>query len=108
MQSSLDKLAALPPETRVFCAHEYTLSNCDFALEVEPGNRALSRRASAVEAARAAGRSTVPSTLAEELAVNPFLRSREPAVVRAARERNPQARPGASTLAEIRAWKDTF
>ena len=108
MQSSLDKLAALPPATRVFCGHEYTLSNCDFALEVEPGNRALRRRASAVEAARAAGRSTVPSTLAEELAVNPFLRSREPAVVRAARKRNPLARPGASTLAEIRAWKDTF
>jgi hydroxyacylglutathione hydrolase len=108
MQESLDKLAALPPETRVFCAHEYTLSNCDFALQVEPGNRALTRRASAVEAARAAGRMTVPSTLAEELAVNPFLRSREPAVVRAAQKRNPKAAPGASTLAEIRAWKDAF
>jgi len=108
MQESLDKLAALPPETRVFCAHEYTLSNCDFALQVEPDNRALARRASAVEAARAAGRSTVPSTLAEELAVNPFLRSREAAVVQAARKRNPQAGPGVSTLAEIRAWKDVF
>lgn len=108
MQQSLDKLAALPPETRVFCAHEYTLSNCDFAREVEPGNRALAKRASAVEAARAAGRSTVPSTLAEELAVNPFLRSREPSVVRAARKRNPNVTPGASTLAEIRAWKDAF
>jgi hydroxyacylglutathione hydrolase len=108
MQASLDKLAALPPETRVFCAHEYTLSNCDFALQVEPGNRALSRRASAVEAARAAGRSTVPSLLGEELEVNPFLRSRAAAVVRAARKRNPKAEPGASTLAEIRAWKDSF
>jgi len=108
MQESLDKLAALPPETRVFCAHEYTLSNCDFAREVEPGNQALEKRASAVEAARAAGRITVPSTLAEELAVNPFLRSREAAVVRAARKRNPNAAPGASTLAEIRAWKDAF
>jgi len=108
MQVSLDKLAALPPETRVYCAHEYTLSNCDFALAVEPDNPHLARRASAVEAARAAGRRTVPSTLAEELAVNPFLRSREPAVVQAARKRNPQAAPGASTLAEIRAWKDAF
>jgi len=106
MQESLDKLAALPPETRVYCAHEYTLSNCDFALQVEPGNRALTRRSSAVEAARAAGRSTVPSTLADELAVNPFLRSREPTVVRAARKRDPRAEPGASTLAVIRAWKD--
>jgi hydroxyacylglutathione hydrolase len=108
MQESLDKLAALPPATRVFCAHEYTLSNCDFAQQVEPDNPALARRASAVEAARAAGRSTVPSTLAEELAVNPFLRSREASVVRAARSRNPRAEPGASTLAEIRAWKDQF
>jgi len=108
MQASLDKLALLPPATRVYCAHEYTLSNCDFAQQVEPGNRALARRASVVEAARAAGRSTVPSTLEEELAVNPFLRSRESAVVRAARKRNPQAEPGDSTLAEIRAWKDSF
>jgi hydroxyacylglutathione hydrolase len=108
MQASLDKLAALPPDTRVFCAHEYTLANCDFALEVEPSNAALRKRASAVEAARVAGRGTVPSELGEELAVNPFLRSREPSVVRAARRRNPLAQPGASTLAEIRAWKDAF
>jgi hydroxyacylglutathione hydrolase len=108
MQVSLDKLAALPAATRVFCAHEYTLANCDFALEVEPDNEALRKRASAVEAARAAGRITLPSNLGEERAVNPFLRSREPGVVRAARRRNPAARPGASTLAEIRAWKDAF
>jgi hydroxyacylglutathione hydrolase len=108
MQESLDKLAALPPETRVFCAHEYTLANCDFALQVEPDNPDLLSRASEVEAARAAGRITVPSSLAQELAVNPFLRSREPGVVRAAQNRNPQARPGASTLAEIRAWKDRY
>jgi hydroxyacylglutathione hydrolase len=108
MQASLDKLAALPADTQVFCAHEYTLSNCDFALQVEPANEALQRRASQVEAARAAGRSTVPSLLGEELSVNPFLRCREPDVVRAARRRNPEAQPGASTLAEIRAWKDSF
>jgi hydroxyacylglutathione hydrolase len=108
MQASLDKLAALPAETRVFCAHEYTLSNCDFALEVEPENRDLQRRASEVEAFRAVGRSTVPSLLGDELAVNPFLRTREPAVIAAARQRNPQAEAGASTLAEIRAWKDSF
>ena len=53
MQASLDKMAALPPETRVFCAHEYTLSNCDFARAVEPDNAALAQRASEVEAARA-------------------------------------------------------
>jgi hydroxyacylglutathione hydrolase len=108
MQASLDKLAALPGATQVYCGHEYTLSNCDFALEVEPGNPALQRRASAVEAARAAGRRTVPSELGEELAVNPFLRSREPEVVSAARRRDPEAEPGASTLGVIRAWKDAF
>ena len=108
MQHSLDKLAALPPETLVFCAHEYTLSNCDFALEVEPENKALQNRASRVEAARAAGRITIPSTLGEELAVNPFLRTREPGVVAAARKRDPDAAPGAGTLAQIRAWKDSF
>jgi len=108
MQSSLDKLAALPAQTRVFCAHEYTLSNCDFALAVEPGNEALQKRASEVEAARTVGRSTVPSTLGNELAVNPFMRCRESTVVDAARNRDPEAEPGASTLAVIRAWKDAF
>jgi len=103
MQASMDKLAALPAATRVFCAHEYTLSNCDFALAVEPDNQKLIRRASEVEAARAVGRSTIPSTLGEELAVNPFLRTRQPSG-----KRDPKAQPGATTLAVIRAWKDSF
>ena len=108
MQASLDKLASLPPETQVFCAHEYTLSNCDFARTIEPDNPDLARRASEVEAHRAVGRITVPSTLAEELKVNPFLRTREPAVVEAARKHDRQATPGASTLAVVRALKDRF
>lgn len=108
MQSSMDKLAALPADTRVFCAHEYTLSNCDFARAVEADNERLLKRASEVEASRAIGRSTVPSELGEELAVNPFLRTRQPAVVAAAQKRNPDAEPGASTLAVIRTWKDSF
>jgi len=108
MQASLDRIAALPPETWVFCAHEYTLANCDFARAVEPRNAALARRASEVEAARAVGRITVPSRLGEERAVNPFLRTREPAVVEAARARDPGAEPGAGTLGVIRAWKDSF
>lgn len=108
MQTSLDKLSTLPPETRVFCAHEYTLSNCDFARAVEPDNTDLARRASEVEAARAVGRSTIPSTLGAELTFNPFLRTRETAVIEAARQHDPDADPGASTLAAIRAWKDSF
>lgn len=108
MQNSLDKLAALPADTQVFCAHEYTLSNCDFATTVEPGNPALATRASAVEAARAVGRITLPSTIGEERAVNPFLRTREQEVVDAARRRQPGAEAGAATLAVIRQWKDQF
>ena len=108
MQVSLDKLAALPPETRVFCAHEYTLSNCDFARTIEPDNAELARRASEVEAHRAIGRMTLPSTLAQELQANPFLRTREPTVIEAARQHDPQATAGASTLAVIRALKDRF
>jgi hydroxyacylglutathione hydrolase len=90
MQSSLDKLAALPPATRVFCGHEYTQANCAFALAVE----------------RAQGQCTLPGRLDEEMAVNPFLRCREESVVNAARVRDPSAAPGATTLAVIRHWKD--
>lgn len=108
MQSSLDKLAQLPADTQVYCAHEYTLSNCGFALEVEPDNPALQRRARTVEAARARGERTVPSRLGEECAVNPFLRSRVDNVVAAARRRDPRAAPGSPTLAVLRAWKDRW
>jgi hydroxyacylglutathione hydrolase len=108
MQASLDKLAALSPETRVYCGHEYTLSNCRFALAVEPNNRVLQAKAAAVEAQRSAGQVTLPGLLGEELQVNPFLRSREKSVVKAAQNRNPQATPGAKTLGTIRQWKDSW
>lgn len=74
MWASLAKLRGLPGETRVYCAHEYTQSNGRFALSVEPGNAALVARMREVDARRAANQPTVPSTLAEELATNPFLR----------------------------------
>jgi len=108
MQKSLDKLAALPGDTRNYCAHEYTQANCAFALAVEPGNTALQSRAREVESLRAAGRITLPTSLADELATNPFLRTREDTVVAAARKLNPQASAGISTMAAIRAWKDRF
>ena len=108
MQASLDKLAALPDDTHVFCAHEYTLSNCDFAKQVEPDNPDLQRRVSEVEACRSTGRITLPSTIGEEKAVNPFMRTREPAVIDAARRHDANAQPGASTLGVIRGWKDRF
>ena len=76
MHANLERLGRLPPETRVYCAHEYTLSNGRFALTVEPDNEALVGRMAEVELARQAGRPTVPTTIALELATNPFMRAR--------------------------------
>jgi hydroxyacylglutathione hydrolase len=75
MFRAMAKLKALPPETIVYCAHEYTLSNARFAVTVEPDNAALLARFAAVEAARARDEATVPFTLAEELLTNPFVRA---------------------------------
>jgi hydroxyacylglutathione hydrolase len=75
MWTSLNKLAALPGETRIYCGHEYTLSNAKFALTVEPNNKALRKRAAEVEALRAADKPTIPSTIGEERETNPFLRA---------------------------------
>lgn len=107
MQNSLDKLAALDDDTRVYCAHEYTAANCAFALNVEPDNPALNERARRVAELRDAGRITIPSTLAEEKSFNPFLRTREPGVVQAAAEREPGAGDSPEAVfGVIRRWKD--
>ncbi len=74
MHSNLQRLSQLPPETKVYCAHEYTLSNARFAVTVEPENEALESRLRQVEAARSAGEATVPTTIALERATNPFMR----------------------------------
>jgi hydroxyacylglutathione hydrolase len=78
MWVSLTKLAALPPETRVYSGHEYAESNARFATGLDPEDPAFKARAAAIAAARAEGRPTVPSTIAEEAASNPFLRARDP------------------------------
>jgi hydroxyacylglutathione hydrolase len=109
MTASLARLAALPADTRVYCAHEYTLANLRFALAVEPGNTDLQARQHACAALRAAGTPTVPSTIGEELATNPFLRCAVPAVRARAERESPGA--GASTVATfaaLRAWKNRF
>jgi len=106
MQRALDKFASLPTDTRVYCAHEYTQSSCAFALQVEPENTALINRTSEVNDLRNAGRITLPSTIGDELAANPFMRTREQSVLEAARKIDPKAMPGSSTMAVIRAWKD--
>jgi hydroxyacylglutathione hydrolase len=81
MYASLQKLARLPDDTKVYCGHEYTLANIGFAKSVEPGNAALRSREVRDRRLREAGRPTLPSTLGEEKATNPFLRCLEPAVV---------------------------
>ena len=75
MWSSLQKIMQWPDETRLYCAHEYTQSNARFAVTVEPQNRALQERAATVARLRAQGKATVPTTLGEERATNPFLRA---------------------------------
>lgn len=80
MWRSLQKILGWPDETRIFCAHEYTLANAAFALTVEPGNSALVARAREIAALRREGRPTVPSTLGIERATNPFLRPASPAL----------------------------
>ena len=105
MWQSLSKLAALPPGTRVCSGHEYTEANARFALTIEPANPDLVARAEHVRAARARGEPTVPSTLAEELATNPFLRARLPAVKTAI---GMPGAPDAEAFAEIRRRKDRF
>ena len=108
MHSSLERLAALPAETRVYCAHEYTETNLRFALMVEPGNRALRERVNEVAVARAKGEATVPFTLAGEQKTNPFLRCHESDVVAAAIRQGASARDSVSVFAALRAWRNTF
>lgn len=105
MWQSLGKLAALPPETLVCSGHEYTQSNARFALTVDPDNPALISRSERVAAARAEGRPTVPSTLAEELATNPFLRAGAPQIKAAL---GLSEATDAECFAEIRRRKDRF
>jgi hydroxyacylglutathione hydrolase len=108
MYESLAKLAALPGDTEVYCAHEYTEANLRFALAVEPGNRALRRRADEVAVIRAKGLPTVPSTLAVEKATNPFLRCKEAEVAAAARARGAAENDPVAVFAALREWKNSF
>lgn len=109
MLASLERLAALPGASAVCCGHEYTLANAAFARAVDPANDALRRRTEEAQAMRNAGRPTLPSTLATELATNPFLRVDTPAVRAAVANRlgrEPVDR--VETFAGLRRWKDGF
>ena len=109
MWTSLSTLARLPPATRVYCAHEYTLANLRFALAVEPGNDALRARQASEAGKRERGEPTVPSTVGIECATNPFLRAAVPAVRAAAEGRAGRALAAdVDVFAELRAWKNAF
>jgi len=107
LAASLARIARLPPETLIYCAHEYTLANLGFAAWVEPGNPALATRTASIHSLRKAGQPTVPSTLAEELATNPFLRTSVPTVKAAAEAfAGTTLDTGAQVFASLRRWKD--
>lgn len=109
LHTSLQRLAALPPQTRVFCTHEYTLANLRFALAVEPGNSDIIARQARCLALRETSHPTLPVTMGEELTHNPFLRCAQPAVHQAAeafagRHLSSQQ----EVFAALRRWKDDF
>jgi hydroxyacylglutathione hydrolase len=109
MLDSLTKLAALPDQTRVYCGHEYTLANIKFARTVDPGNKVLAAREEKAEKLRAAGLPTLPSTLGEERATNPFLRCAEPVVVESANKYlGARIADPVKVFAAIREWKNRF
>jgi len=108
MAASLASIAALPPTTWIHCAHEYTEANLRFAQAVEPDNPDIAARAARVAALRRAGLPSVPSTLAEELATNPFLRCRQPAVIAAARRHGATDDSPVAVFAALRRWRNDF
>jgi len=109
MWASLSKLAQLPDATRIYCGHEYTLANLRFAQAVEPASDALRARVARDSATRDSGRPTVPSTLGDERATNPFLRADLPHVRAAAERHAGRALDGAvASFAVLRQWKNEF
>lgn len=105
MHESLTRLAALPDDTKICSGHEYTQANARFALSVDPDNAALKTRSDRVDALRNEGHPTVPSTLAEEKATNPFLRADDPEIRKLL---NMESATNTEVFAEIRARKDRF
>ncbi|EMK6669404.1 hydroxyacylglutathione hydrolase [Vibrio fluvialis] len=107
MFTSLSKLVALPEETEVYCAHEYTASNVAFAIAVEPDNVQLQIYRDEVIRLRGQGHSTLPSTLRREKWVNPFLRTQEPSIMKSVANRTEQT-DALSIFTALREWKNEF
>ena len=110
MMGSLGKLAGLPDDTRVYCGHEYTEKNLEFALTLEPGNPALQAKMASVRTLRRAGKPTVPSTIEDEKATNPFLRADSPELAASVRARVPGLPAGdrVALFAAVRGLKDRY
>jgi hydroxyacylglutathione hydrolase len=108
MLASLDKLAALPGSTVVCCTHEYTLGNLRFALAVEPENADLAAYQARCIRLREQGRPTLPTSIGQELLINPFLRTRQAAIMAAARRFDAAAHDDNTVFAAIRQWKNQF
>ncbi len=109
MTASLQKFAALPDDTAVYCAHEYTVSNLRFAVAAEPGNPQVTARLRDAQQRRARGESTVPSHIGIEKLTNPFLRYREPAVIAALKDAGRLDSPDpVAAFAALREWKNSF
>jgi hydroxyacylglutathione hydrolase len=106
MHASLAKLAKLDGRTQVYCGHEYTESNLRFAAYVEPSNAAITQARARAAALRKEGKPTVPSTMAEELTYNPFLRTQSPEIRKTLGI--PESASAAEALGAIRAAKDSF
>jgi hydroxyacylglutathione hydrolase len=109
MHASLQRLAALPGDTALYCTHEYTLANLRFAAAVEPHNPAVARRLEQVAALREQGLCSLPSSIAEERSSNPFLRCSEPAVIASvSTAQDAQAPDAEQVFARLRQWKNDF
>ena len=108
MHQSLSRLARLPGNTRVCCAHEYTESNLRFAAAVEPANAHIAACITSSRALRAQGQATLPSTIARELAINPFMRCGDAAVISSASQHGATDHSGPAVLGALREWKNTF
>ena len=108
MLDSLTRLAALPPDTRVCCAHEYTLSNLRFALTVDPDNADLLAYRDHCQATRANNLPTLPSSIAMERRINPFLRSATPSILAALRQFDLHGLSQDGAFATLRRWKNDY
>ena len=98
----------MPTETQIYCAHEYTLANLDFAQAVEPNNIKISDYMDRCRNLRNSNTPTLPSTLATELEINPFLRTDKASVIRSAVNQGASSTSAVAVFAQLREWKNNF